>query len=400
MRVMLDVAHLLETTDLRSLMLRIADSSARLLGTDTARIYLHEPGAPGLWTVTQDGPGQVVGTVTGPVEQAFLTGQVTAATEPSPASLAAGRPDRAPAQQRLCAPLRDLDGKSIGVVEVVRLRRGFTPEERIAIQLLAEHAAVAIQRYRLLLAAAHGSELQREMELARRVQEALVPVSPPAIPGLECVGWTRPASITGGDCFDLWRVADGRMAVLVGDASGHGLAAALVISQVRAMLRALCEVQTDPARLLASVNARLVHDLVEGRFVTAFFGCLSSEGFLQWGSAGQGPILVRASAEAPFVSYQAPAVPLGVAAHHIADPVPPVILGPGGMLAAMTDGVFEARSPAGEMLGAARVAAILDEHASLELGALLETLQAAIRDWQGSDQPVDDQTIVLVRKAL
>jgi serine phosphatase RsbU (regulator of sigma subunit) len=189
------------------------------------------------------------------------------------------------------------------------------------------------------------------------------------------------------------------MAVLVADASGHGLAAALVIAQVRAMLRALCEVQTDPSRLLEWVNRRLAHDLVEGRFVTAFFACLSAGGLLRWASAGQGPILVRRSAHGPFEPLHAQAVPLGVADHLMTDPAPSMSLGPGGMLAAMTDGVFEARGPEGQMLGADRVARILDEHGSLGLSDLLVRLQTAVGAWQGSDQPADDQTIVLVRRA-
>lgn len=396
---MLDITHLLETTDLRALTLRIADASARLLDVERARIYLHEPGSHELWRVSDDGRGQARQPCdAGTVGQAFVTGQIAEGVEARTVMGPGNRADRAVARRLLCAPLRELDGRSIGVIEVSRLRRGFSAEERIAIELLAEQAAVAIQRYRLLLAAAHGSALQREMELAKRVQEALIPTSPPDIPGLECVGWTRSASVTGGDCFDLWQVPDGRMAILLGDASGHGLAAALVIAQVRAMLRALCEIQTDPARLLGWVNARLAQDLVEGRFVTAFFACLSPGGLLRWASAGQGPILVRSSADAAFTPLQALAVPLGLAAHLIADPVPPMALGPGGMLAAMTDGVFEARSPRGELLGPERVAAVLDAHGGLPLPALLERLQAEIRAWQDGDQPADDQTIVLVRR--
>ena len=240
--------------------------------------------------------------------------------------------------------------------------------------------------------------LERELELAKRVQEALIPTSPPEIPGLESVGWTRSASVTGGDCFDLWRVPDGRMAVLLGDASGHGLAAALVIAQVRAMLRALCEIQTDPARLLGWVNARLADDLVEGRFVTAFFACLSPGGLLRWCSEGQGPVFVRTAGDAPFTCLQAPAVPLGLAPLLACDSVAPISLARGGMLAAMTDGVFDARNPAGESLGPARVARILEQNGGLALPALLERLQATLHDWQRRDPPADDQTIVLVRR--
>jgi len=242
--------------------------------------------------------------------------------------------------------------------------------------------------------------LEREMELARRVQRALVPSSPPAIPGLESAGWTRSASVTAGDCFDLWRLKDGGLGVLVGDASGHGLAAALVITQVRAMLRALCESEGDPCRMLAWVNGRLAQDLVEGRFVTAFLAFLSPDGQLRWASAGQGSILFRAAADARFEPLQAPAVPLGLAEELVSDPAPELKLDPGGMVAAMTDGVFEAKSPAGELLGPDRVARILDQHAGLDLPDVMVKLQAAIGAWQHGDHPDDDQTIVLVRRAV
>ena len=69
------------------------------------------------------------------------------------------------------------------------------------------------------------------MELAKRVQEAALPRGPVLVPGLTAGGWTQPASINGGDCFDLWTLPDGRLGILVADASGHGIAPALVVAQ-------------------------------------------------------------------------------------------------------------------------------------------------------------------------
>src|SRR5205085_9425423 len=139
-------------------------------------------------------------------------GQVVEARE-----TAAGGAEGGQARSVLCAPLRDLDQEAIGVIEVADKKSGsFTPEDSVSIELLAEHAALAIQRFRLLLAATRGSELRKEMELAHRVQAALIPVSLPRLPGLEAVGWTQAASVTGGDCYDLWRPAEGALAAFVG----------------------------------------------------------------------------------------------------------------------------------------------------------------------------------------
>ena len=133
-----------------------------------------------------------------------------------------------------------------------------------------------------------------EMDLAVSA-EALIPREPPGVHGLDAVGWTMPASTTGGDCFDLWKTSDGRLGILLADASGHGLGPAMIVTQVRTLVRALCDFQCDPHHLLKLVNSRLNADLEGGKFVTAFLGFLSIEGELQWSSAGHGPVFIRTS---------------------------------------------------------------------------------------------------------
>jgi sigma-B regulation protein RsbU (phosphoserine phosphatase) len=204
--------------------------------------------------------------------------------------------------------------------------------------------------------------------------------------------------VTGGDCYDLWKLADGRLAVCVADASGHGLAAALVIAQVRSVLRALSEIRSDPQWLLERVNARLAEDLDDGRFVTAFLGVVAADGDIQWASAGQGPVFLRARSGVPFEAMPATAVPLGVSADLITDAAAPARLEPGGVLVVMTDGLFEAPDPAGEFFGAARVGELLDGLGDAPAEAMVAALRDAVRAWQGREDPVDDQTIVVVRR--
>src|SRR5213078_4377221 len=119
---------------------------------------------------------------------------------------------------------------------------------------------------------------RHEMLLAKNVQMALVPKENemPKVAGIEPFGWTKPADDTGGDLFDLWTLPDGRLGILVADASGHGLAPSVIVTQVRTLVRALSEIEKHPNGLLARVNARLAQDLEPARFVTCFLGFLNS----------------------------------------------------------------------------------------------------------------------------
>jgi sigma-B regulation protein RsbU (phosphoserine phosphatase) len=396
MKLVLDISRLLTITDLPTLLVRIAEAAASFLDAERARVFLHDPVTNELWTARDASGVQVrVPCDQGIPGHVFRTGQMAEAPDLGTGPAGAGEPSRSV----LCAPLRDLDRQTIGVVEVTDKKTGrFTPEDRVAIELLAEHAALAIQRFRLILAASQGSELRKEMELAHRVQTALAPAHPPRVSGLDAVGWSRAASVTGGDCYDLWTLPSGMLAAFVADASGHGLAAALVISQVRAVLRALSDIESDPQWLLERLNARLAADLHDGRFVTAFIAVFAADGWVHWSSAGQGPLFFRAGGGGRFETLPAPAVPLGVSADFISDKPTPVRLDRGGMLVVMTDGLFEAANPAGEFFGAGRAAEILDSAGGSSAEALVARLRDAVRAWQEHDEPADDQTILVVRR--
>jgi sigma-B regulation protein RsbU (phosphoserine phosphatase) len=240
--------------------------------------------------------------------------------------------------------------------------------------------------------------MRHEMDLARRVQDAMLPKSIPALPGIEAMGWTRPASVTGGDTFDLWETSDGRLAIFLADASGHGLAPTLVVSQVRTLIRAFAEVDPNPRRLLERANARLAADLESERFVTTFVAFLSSDGTLDWCSAGHGPILVRCGPRCKVEELVPTELPIGVMAEMTGDPAPPMKLEPGGSLAVVSDGIFEAMNAAGEQFGMERVIHHLDEKCSCSPQEIVQVLRDAATRWTGQEEPADDQTIVIVRR--
>ena len=244
-------------------------------------------------------------------------------------------------------------------------------------------------------------EVQRfrhEMNLAKNVQIALIPKDMPPINGIEPFGWTRPADETGGDLFDLWTLPDGRLGILVADASGHGLAPAVIVSQVRTLVRALSEIEKHPDGLLARVNARLAQDLEPARFVTAFLGFISPDGELQWASAGHGPMLYCSCDGGEMVSLDATALPLGIMPDWMGDSVPPLQLDLTGMLIVMSDGIFEAPDEKGEQFGVERVLEILKDTCGKSCVEITGRIRDAVTAWQPKDRQADDQTTVIIRR--
>ncbi|MDP9172460.1 MAG: CHASE2 domain-containing protein [Planctomycetota bacterium] len=239
----------------------------------------------------------------------------------------------------------------------------------------------------------------QEMELARNVQVALIPTAPPQVKGLQVEGWALAASLTGGDCYDFWVQRDGRLAILLADASGHGLAPAMIVSQVRTLVRTLSDFETHPRDLLARVNDRLSEDLEGNRFVTAFLGFLSADGKLDWASAGHGPMFWSPTNNRKMITLTATGLPLGIQTDWLADPAgPPLQLEHAGMLAVFSDGLFEAPAPGGEQFSVERVEQILCDNCNQPCAHIIAELRSAVQKWQGKIEPIDDQTIIIVRR--
>jgi phosphoserine phosphatase RsbU/P len=407
MRMVLDVSRLLAVpTDLDPLLCRIAEAATVLLGCERASIWLHDPQAQELWTTVALKSKQAIRVPcdAGIVGYSFSRNEIVLVPDPYADPRFNPEPDRRSGfvtRSLLTVPMQDLDGRPLGVIQAVNKVAGrFNETDTSLARLLAEQAGVAIQRHRLQMAAMEIIELRHEMDLARRTQEALIPKRAPDVPGVEAAGWVRPASVTGGDCFDLWKLPDGSLGVFIADASGHGLAPALVVSQVRTLARAVSEFEPDPHRLLGRVNARLAEDLEWGQFVTAFLGFLGPDGLLRWSSAGHGPILFRPRRGDPVQVVQPPVQPLGVATNAFADSAPPPLrLDDTGSLVLVSDGIFESiRGEEEEQFGVERLVEVLDGVQDANPAEVINAIRLAVRGWQGFSEPTDDQTIVVVRR--
>src|SRR5262249_40990179 len=136
--------------------------------------------------------------------------------------------------------------------------------------------------------------MQRDLDIARTIQQGYLPKTNPCVEGFDLAGWNQPADETGGDSYDFHVLDSGKVGVLVADATGHGIGPALVISECRALVRAITGFhEEDVQRTLLRVSRLIEGDLPSGHFVTAFLGVLDPVAKrLTYASAGQAPMLL------------------------------------------------------------------------------------------------------------
>ena len=245
--------------------------------------------------------------------------------------------------------------------------------------------------------------LGREMELARDVQDSILP-SERAVQGPFVVeGAQRAAAEVGGDYYDYFTLPDGRIGLAVADVSGKGLAGCLVMTMLHALLRADRAAASSPALLLAALDERLGETLRPGSFVTMFYGILdTATGRLTYASAGHNPTLIYRHATGEVESVRTRGIPLaairGGAIRSTLDDLE-LTLEPGDALLQYTDGVSEAFDPGeAEQFGFDRMAEALRETAPRGSRAVIDGFFERLTSWTSGGARLDDETIlVLVR---
>jgi anti-sigma regulatory factor (Ser/Thr protein kinase) len=234
--------------------------------------------------------------------------------------------------------------------------------------------------------------------MARVVQMSTLPAQMPTVPGYSAYGTFEPAALTGGDAFDLCRVAD-ELLVVLADATGHGLAPALSVTQLQAMLRVAFRLGTSLDDALLHVNNQLDEWLPDDRFITAFVGLLDPASHrLRYHSAGQAPILHFRASAGDCDLHKPTGIPLGALTLARLRPAAELALEPGDMLVLLSDGIYEFENAAGEPFGVDRVRSIVRLHQWKDVDEIARVLLAQVRAFAGKVEQQDDITIVLVRR--
>jgi serine phosphatase RsbU (regulator of sigma subunit) len=306
----------------------------------------------------------------------------------------------------MCVPLAasSATGGAQGVlyVDSRAATRQFDEGDLSLFAALAQHIAIALQNARMHMVSLENERLSRNAELAGAIQQTLMPDLPGELDDWDVHGWYRPAEEAAGDFYDFVATDDGRMAVIVGDASGHGIGPALITAHVQGSMASLLGLLPELDRVLTKVNRDLARRIEAGRFVTLSVALLGADGAIERANAGHTPPLVWRAATGEVHELTGGSPALGMIDDFPYECEESLRLESGDVLVILTDGVTEARAPGDEeveLFGVEGVREVLCEHApkadgardiALRLAEAALTLAAGRRD--------DDMTVVVVRK--
>jgi len=289
----------------------------------------------------------------------------------------------------LCAPMSFSDQR-IGAIELINRRGGdghFDERDVYPLQVLASSAALAIANNRMAASLVEAERARRELELAAEIQRSLLPAARPD--PFPVQGVNVPARTVSGDFFDFLPVADGCIAFCLGDVSGKGINAAMLMAKTASLYRCLVKSISSPAELLALLNDEICETATRGMFVTMAAGVYDpASGATRIANAGHEPPVCHAEGRSSIVEAGAP--PLGIVP---GTPIPEVELElRGGSLYVFSDGLTEAERRAGEPLGRAGFEALVAKFAHLPLAKRV----AAVVDSVGQLALRDDLTLLAV----
>jgi len=250
---------------------------------------------------------------------------------------------------------REVAGKAILIHRIVE---GKIAEEwglgTIGPRLMRQRLAQELEQERI-----ERERIEQELRVARRIQQASLPKEVPQLEGWQIAPFYQPAREVGGDFYDFHLLSDGRVGLAVGDATGHGIPAALVMSTTSGMLRLAAQSYSSPGEMLQRVNEALVADIPPSTFVTCFYAILDLQsGHLVYANAGHN--LPCRRHEHAVAELKARGMPLGLMPKMSYEEKETVLV-PGESVLFYTDGLIEAHNPQREMLGVPRLRGLLGE---------------------------------------
>lgn len=244
------------------------------------------------------------------------------------------------------------------------------------------------------------AELEFELELATKVQLALLPQQEPEIPGVEVAAFSRPAAIVGGDYFDFYRFRDGGYGVAIGDVAGHGMSASLLMANLQASLRILVPDHDSPGVVMRRLNQLFYHNVRMTNFVTLFLAHYDPATYrMTYCSAGHNPPLLvrqRSNGNEPLSWLKPTGAAIGLVEETDFGTVT-VTISPGDLLLLYTDGISEALNPHGEEFGAEKLARLVQDASALPAQRLVQELRARLQLFSEGQPLRDDTTIVALK---
>src|SRR5690242_21140781 len=273
----------------------------------------------------------------------------------------------------------------------------FTEDHLKVLTTLASVAAIRVENTRLVEARLERERLERELALASEIQQRFQPTAPPHVEGYELQGISFPCYEIGGDYYDFIEREDGRLVIALGDVSGKGTAAALLMSSLHAAIHAQSASHDSLVATISAVNRYLADNIPANRFVTLFYAELDPvTGSLSFLNAGHNPPLIVHSA-GTVEQLASGGLPLGIKrdAEYREGRTQ---MQPGDVLVIYSDGVTEAVSPTGEEFGATRLYEVVARNVNASAAGIRDRIESSLTKFAQGTSAADDITLVIVKR--
>jgi serine phosphatase RsbU (regulator of sigma subunit) len=290
--------------------------------------------------------------------------------------------------------------RGFGIIEIARLPFGIgfgLPGPLFRQGTWSLLFAFVLTNLLVLLEVADRLSLKNDLEIARDIQQAMLPSGPYSASGVETLGTSRPANTVGGDFFDILPLEDGRLVVTVGDVAGKGSPAALLMALLLAILRTLVDEKLEPAELVTRLNVQVCRHAPRSRFITLFYAVYQPvTGELTYVSAGHmPPLILRGDGHIDRLSDGG--IALGMFEHSTYT-TGRTLIQPDELVAIYSDGITEAESPAGTPFDEIGLETVLKSNARATLASISAAVERSVEQHTDARRFSDDLTILLLRR--
>ncbi len=300
----------------------------------------------------------------------------------------------------LCVPLM-VKEKITGVIYTDnRIQAGiFRDDDLELLNSIASNAAIAIENARLYQVAIEQGRMEREMQMARKVQSGLLPHSIPKHPGWEFSATWIPAREVGGDYYDFISIQDDRLGVLIADVTDKGMPAALFMASARNIVRSCVDGKKSPNECLTKANQLIASESDDNMYVSMFYFCLDLPRYeATYVNAGHNPALFYKKQDKSLTTLDRTGMWLGVDSTS-AYSQSVITMEKGDLILLYTDGVTDAIDQSEQDFGMDRLKDVLLKHADAGTDEILQSIMDAIHSFCGDIVPFDDITLVLIKRS-
>jgi len=274
----------------------------------------------------------------------------------------------------------------------------FREEDLKVLTTIASVASIKIENERLLEERMEKRRMEEELKVASEIQMRLQPFAPPSLEGWEMTGVSFPCREIGGDYYDfILRKRDNRVIVAVGDVSGKGTGAALLMSSLHAAVRAQSQTRRSISEVMGEINQYIFENSPSNKFLTLFYGELDPiAGILTYSNGGHNnPILVRTNGE--FERLDRGGLPIGMM-QNVQYQEASIHFDSGDILVIYSDGITESVNENEEEFGEQRLIDVLKQNHSRSSSGIRDRIDEALSRFVGTMAPVDDMTLMIIKR--